>query len=111
MQDRETRKIIVEQGQLYGLTEEQSLVMWDQYWMEHVIKRIFDKEYIMISMEALGTYFVKGRRTERAIKAIEKIGEKRELTLKDLDFKQRCENLLKKLEKWNENQKYKRIYG
>lgn len=106
--------IISEVAQLYNLTYEQGLQMYDQYWLQYVVKRISDLEHENIYVENLGTYSVKLNRVNKEITKLQKvIGD---LTSETLIT--RYTNLINKLQKLktyvetsNTQKKHKRFYG
>ena len=61
---QEDRRIILEVGEELGLTREQSLEMWDQYWCEYVLRNLVKMQYVSVVVLELGSFFAKERKIE-----------------------------------------------
>ena len=110
---QKTREIIFQVGQEMGLTKEESLQLWDQYWVEYVLRNMYLTEHISIVIQGLGSFFTKQKRLEKTIVAIKKLADDPRFIdgspYKDLIKKR--ENLLEAIIERNTKFKRKRIYG
>lgn len=107
MQERETIRNV---GKKFGLTAEQSEELWFQYWMEWVIRSLYDMEEFAIGVVGLGTFFARKISLERLIS---KQPEYDDPKLKE-SFKkerQRYLDLIEEIDKYNSRYKRTRLYG
>ena len=107
MQD--TRQIIFEVGEEYGLTREQSLDLWNQYWNEYVLRSMHKMENLSVILMGLGTFFLKKRKLETKVDVLNKFEDR----LTDAQRAELARNirLIQGLEERNSKFKRKRIYG
>lgn len=111
MQDRETRRIVREVGQEFGLSESQALDLFEQYWHEYVLRNMINLTCVDLRVIGLGSFFLKMRKAEKALKVVEGLVEKYSNSEYWAKRKKSLEDILLVLEKRNSKYNRKRIYG
>ena len=111
---QEDRRIIFEVGEELGLTREQALDLWDQYWCEYVLRNLIKMEYVSVVVLELGSFFAKERKLESKGNSILKKYENhanpkmKSAKMKEAEKLLNYANLIKER---NKKFKRKRIYG
>lgn len=109
------KAIIEEVGKEFGLDIKQAQELFDQYWMEYVIKRIYQAEHDYIFIEGLGTLSIKLKKLLRKryllTAKLSAINPTSKLTDEILQKLQKIQNLINYAEKSNSRRNYKRYYG
>lgn len=111
MQDRDTRRIIIEVGQEFGLPEGQALDLFEQYWHEFILRNMLNVACVDLRVIGLGSFFIKMKKIEKALKVVEEFVSKYPDSEYWGERKKSLEEILLVLEKRNEKYNRKRIYG
>lgn len=106
-------QIVFEVGEEYGLTREQSLELWNQYWSEFVLRNMISFDNTSIIIKGLGTFFIKMRKLEKRIEVLDGIIERHEGPAREkyLAEREKKLRLVESLKERNSKVKRKRIYG
>jgi hypothetical protein len=52
----QNKAIVIQIGKKYGLTEQEAVQMYEQYWMEFVIRKLASLKFDYLSIMGLGAY-------------------------------------------------------
>ena len=110
------QKTIIQQvGQEFGLDYKQATELYEQYWMEYVIKSVYSLEHDYIFIEGLGTFSAKLRKLLRQRHLLEaklKVIDHTSILKEQVDKKlNKINKLIGYVEKSNTRRNYKRYYG
>lgn len=104
-------KILTELAEKFEITPNQARELYDQYWMEYVIKRMHSLRFPKIHLEGLGCYEINIRSLTNFLSNPEIRGEKRKkfMELQKLIIKDKHEAYLKHVVKKSETHPFQSL--